>query len=843
MEKTNDYKNLAKKELIIRPRLDAIFDHAFLKPFIVVNAGAGFGKTTSVTDYLKKRGYRIVWFTFAAPDNIAARFWEHLTRVFASHRPSLGAKMQTLGFPENLQMLSIFLADLTNELYEDNLTVAFVFDDLHLMKNPFVQTFLSNLLSSHLENSFFIFISRTWPILHQQLPVIPSVIRSVDLRFSLEETSQYLIAEGIDMDSGTVKKVYDYVAGWPIALSLVVLSIKRSSQKYYDDTALGETKFALHTLFEQEIFSQYTAREQDLLIKLSILDSFPQGLVHAITGDQQRSMDQLLNHNIFIRYDDKTGRLHFDPLYHEFLRDKLTMVERSKQQEAYEKAAIWCREKGHYYDAVRYYQQCGQYEELWSTLQMIEATRHSESEADFFIEQIEQLPEDFVKKHPMAYIVKSAMLINNHRFLEAAKILDEVEECIDSNMTGIERDNLLGECYIARGLLILSLDECGFEVYFKKAAKLLPEGSRRWNNKLQFSDYGPWLEMQSAMPGELEKILTCYKEGIPYIQQVLHGAGRGLDILYVCESLFLTEKIKDAQEFAYRAIYEARSSEQYDIVGKALLMLLRIYTALRDDVRIKEVFEQVRHYEKQTNAQNFGIWDIVRGWYYADLGDLKKVARWILNPVFQGLTHSSIDSAFLIRMRCMIASGQYSEVLAILSQFADASKGKGSIISLLYVEIGRAITYNHLKNWREATTSLTAAYRLANENQLIMPFIEYGSSMRSLLEHVDQETAPDIPPDWIEKIRIKSSTYAKRHAYLFSKYRQEQDGQVIDYRLSLREKELLENLSQGLTRVEMADTMKLSINTIKSLTKQTFAKLGAINAADAVRIAIMNRLI
>jgi LuxR family maltose regulon positive regulatory protein len=37
--------------------------------------------------------------------------------------------------------------------------------------------------------------------------------------------------------------------------------------------------------------------------------------------------------------------------------------------------------------------------------------------------------------------------------------------------------------------------------------------------------------------------------------------------------------------------------------------------------------------------------------------------------------------------------------------------------------------------------------------------------------------------------------------------------------------------------------MEISLNTVKSMTKQVFAKLGAINSADAVRIAMANQII
>jgi LuxR family maltose regulon positive regulatory protein len=50
--------------------------------------------------------------------------------------------------------------------------------------------------------------------------------------------------------------------------------------------------------------------------------------------------------------------------------------------------------------------------------------------------------------------------------------------------------------------------------------------------------------------------------------------------------------------------------------------------------------------------------------------------------------------------------------------------------------------------------------------------------------------------------------------------------------------EVLLGLSQGMTREEIAGLASLSANTVKSITRSVYNKLGAVNRADAVRIAV-----
>ncbi|MDL2219892.1 LuxR C-terminal-related transcriptional regulator [Ruminococcaceae bacterium OttesenSCG-928-O06] len=837
----------AESRLILRPRLNAVLNAALQEPFVVLSAGAGFGKTTGMAQCLAGSAARAVWFSFAEPDNIPARFWEHLAQAFAQHRPALGQKMQALGFPETLQAFSAFLADLTGELYEDEKTVVFVFDDVHLIHEGAVLAFLGHLVAARLENSCIALLCRTWPLPGAAFLLAPHTIEAGALRFSVQETKAYLKNAGLAVSTADAEKIWHYVSGWPVALSLVALALQRGEQALpaFDAAALAAAKPALYELIQREIFSQYTAAEQQLLVQLSALDSFPRGLVQAVSGERERDLGALLNGNIFIRYDADAMRLAFHPIYQAFLREKLLAVPQPVRDETYQKAGDWCRENGHYFDAAGYYRQCRQYGLLWDTLLQIDATRHKKSEAEFFIAQIEALPQEFRTQHPMTYIVLGVMLVNNLRFAEAAEALDAAEALLGQagNAAPDDTRQLRGELAVARGFLTLGLEQNGFEKHFQEAARRLPAGSRRWGGKLQLIDLGPGLNLQSAKPGELQKSLACFTQGVPYMAKVLHGTGQGLDKLCECEALFLTGEVKNAAAPGYQALYSAQAAAQYDIVGNALFMLLRIYTAQGDYARLLDTLEHVQRYEADAEAQALGIWDIIRGWFYAEVGQVEKTAGWIRNPVQKGFAPISIGRALLVRLRGLVAAGQYAEAAALLGQMQALAEGQGAVITRLYVHLGWAVVHHHLGDAAGSATALKAAYALARGNNIVMPFIEYGSQTRTLLQHAQKAGGHGMPAAWLADIHARASTYAKHHAYLVGRYRQQQEDQRTDYALSPREAELLALLSQGLTREEVAAAMQLSINTVKSLTKQAFAKLGAINAADAVRIAIINQLI
>jgi LuxR family maltose regulon positive regulatory protein len=72
--------------------------------------------------------------------------------------------------------------------------------------------------------------------------------------------------------------------------------------------------------------------------------------------------------------------------------------------------------------------------------------------------------------------------------------------------------------------------------------------------------------------------------------------------------------------------------------------------------------------------------------------------------------------------------------------------------------------------------------------------------------------------------------------YRLPKQDQDKTGPAAVY-LSRQEREVLTELSQGLTREEIADHLSIPLNTIKGVIRSVYHKLGALNRADAIRIA------
>jgi LuxR family maltose regulon positive regulatory protein len=122
-----------------------------------------------------------------------------------------------------------------------------------------------------------------------------------------------------------------------------------------------------------------------------------------------------------------------------------------------------------------------------------------------------------------------------------------------------------------------------------------------------------------------------------------------------------------------------------------------------------------------------------------------------------------------------------------------------------------------------------------------MPFAELGKDMRTLVSAALKDRATAIPRDRLEKIRNNASVYAKKLFAVAEKFNPPPSGSIaagsMAASLSPRELDVLTGLSQGLTREEIAEASSISPNTVKSVIRSVYNKLGALNRADAVRLA------
>jgi LuxR family maltose regulon positive regulatory protein len=299
-----------------------------------------------------------------------------------------------------------------------------------------------------------------------------------------------------------------------------------------------------------------------------------------------------------------------------------------------------------------------------------------------------------------------------------------------------------------------------------------------------------------------------------------------------------------AERYALQALQKARQGGQFEVESKTLFLLLRLYLHNGKYSCMRDILNQL---EQLTSCHGFinrhAFYEIETGWLNAMLGKGTEVASWIKSSTWSDNSNVLVDGfGDLAKCKFYLSSNDFNAMLV----FLESRTSEFGVSKFLFGQIGLAVNsavcHYHLGNRSEALRYLRIAYELANPNELIMPFVEMGNSMRSLAGAALKSTHSGIPAPWLEAIRTKATTYAKRLAYVRSCFLEKQ-GSDASPRLTGKELVLLEDLSQGLSRTEISHARNISVNTVKVMLQTVYDKLGARNGIEAVRIAATKNLL
>ena len=176
----------------------------------------------------------------------------------------------------------------------------------------------------------------------------------------------------------------------------------------------------------------------------------------------------------------------------------------------------------------------------------------------------------------------------------------------------------------------------------------------------------------------------------------------------------------------------------------------------------------------------------------------------------------------------------------------NSRSGKFDVGRYLFGQIGlaahRAVCLHNLGDREGSMNALRQAYELAAPNELDMIFIELGSHMRKVVAAASKIPGCGIPDQWLKNIQTKAATYNKRVWQVKSQYRQA-EGLDDGIQLTKKELKLLDDLSHGLSRTELARANGISIHTVNSMLQYIYEKLGVENSMEAVRVAVLKRLL
>lgn len=832
-----------RKGMLHRPRIDELIREGLQYPLLIMLAGPGYGKTQAMASYLGKCSDDIIWIRLGNTDNQYGYFWNHLIRIINDWDNRFADKLKALSFPDNYSIFEAFIEVLTISIKKEKRLI-WVFDDFGVISDKRIINFIRMIADAEIKNFHLILLSNALTK-HDSLAFIYGsqyLISGEDLCFTKEEISQLYALHEMVLAEDEHREIEHYTAGWPLPLHLLVLHKCKISNFVSHGGRL--TYQIIAKLFEENFFHHYSKSIKKLFVNLSFFHYFTSPLAFALYDGEKAELDKLDNHP-FLIYEPATERIYFHQLYHMFLRQKQYLIDQVEQQQLYRTVGDYYAEIGDTLEAINCYRSC---EEPIKMLKVICEYIRLEHEvtadnAPFFLEHLDLLPPEVVQAYPVAEHLRAIIHLNLLEFDLAERVLGELEKRLLADGSK-EANDLLAEVYAATGSIHLMANQVDFGDYYRKAIHYRPEGSNFHNrSQLSLRDNNIFT-LPDNQPGARARMEQAMHEGMPWMSRFIHGSMSGREHLFSAEAAYLTMELDETKQHAYRAIYKAQTQAQHDIVCNSYLLLART-AFLNGD--FDEMSRQIDNIVKIAAACDIGVIKEIRntalGWYYVKLHDDKRVPKSIFTLNDESRPMWTYGRSQLICANYLIHEREYARLTGMLEYPKGLQLQQGISPDRIFRYIMLAIAYYHLDQTDAAMEALQIAYDMSYHNRLITPFIEAQLHMVTLIQLVRGQHGTTFDPEWLDLISEEAAKFAKQAEAVRNAYYQGQTDTMIENPLSQRERKVLQSLSQGLTREEIAKQQYISVNTVKSTIRNIYNKLNASNRAEAVSIAITRKYI
>ncbi len=343
--------------LVDRDRLRRRLDPRDLPPLLVVSAPAGFGKSTLLAQSLIGPAGQtgrpdVAWLSLDSGDSDPSTYWAYVLAALRTAAPGVGGSAQALLDSPGGTPISTVLTSLINDLSAGEKEVVLVLDDYHVVRTPAVHEAMTFLLE-HLPPQLRLVIATRsdppLPLARLRARGALSEVRAADLRFTEQEAATYFDGMGLRLSAGEVVTLEGRTEGWVAALQLAALSLQgRKDAAGFIAGFAGDDRHVVDYLVE-EVVQRQSEEVRDFLLRTSVLPRLSGSLTDAVTGrtDGRAMLEALDRDNLFlVPLDDQRRWYRYHHLFADMLRARLLDERPGEAPELHGRASAWHERDG-----------------------------------------------------------------------------------------------------------------------------------------------------------------------------------------------------------------------------------------------------------------------------------------------------------------------------------------------------------------------------------------------------------------------------------------------------------------------------------------------------------------
>ena len=866
--KTKLSQPVIRSTILTRTRLFEDLDAGMRGRLVLISAPAGYGKTTLLCDWLRTRKPSAAWVSLEKEDNDPVRFLTYLIAAFQDIIPNAGQsqleKAASLRTPNFEKWLSLFINDL-NDSSDD---IVLVLDDYHLIDSRRVHDMMEFFLEHQPPHLHSVILTRSDPPLalarlrsQSQL----TEIRGNDLSFRSGEVSVFFnTILKLDLAERDVDLLGSKTEGWAAGLQLAAFSMQsRSDVSGFIRSFEADNRYIADYLME-EVLAHQPEQVQQFLMNTCILDRLTAPLCDAVTGskDSRDMLTYLENANLFIfPLDKKREWFRYHQLFGDLLKQKLQLSMNSAHvANLHQIASRWYEENDFHNEAVKQMLRSGDFD---ASADLI--VRHAQElllhgNVATLKSWIDALPENVIRGHLKLFVYHAmTMVLSSHPIGEAES---RIKEAIRAD----REKSISGEIMAFHGLIAAykgrsrkSIELC------EKALRLLPE------EDLFFRSFTVgYLGLNYLYSGHILPARKAFQEAVSIAGKTGNVMISVLARTHLAELLYFEGKLDEALSM-YEKACTIQVGKQQPVMGIALIGIGNLYREwnlldkamdhLQRGIRLADRFGEIgvlhgyigmsrikqaegdwksatlllnkaERIAREFDAMTFDdrIVANYRARFHIATGRLEEAREWtrsyqlgddetVLHAAEKDLTYMQMfDYSALVRLYIM--DGSPEKAVRLLRCMTDISCRKGWTLFEIDNHLCAALAQDALGDAHSAMESMQRSLRMAERGRLMRTYLDEGEPAINMISELNRRGGHSGRMSEYLKTILDMAPADDAH--------QSPDA------LSERELEVLQLIADGLTNQEIGDRLFISLNTVRTHTKNINSKLNVHNRTQAI---------
>ncbi len=882
---------LAGMSLIPRTRFDERFRSASRAKLVLIQAAAGFGKTTLMLQWraeLKEHGKATAWLTLDEADNDAGRFLAYLVAAFQKADPKMDLGNLEQSYFKGESLAGGFLLNLLERLESSQVPFTVFLDDFEVIQNPEVHHILRQVIDDIPAESRLVIGTRETPRLGLARMRIWGQLVEIgtdDLRFAPEETERFLRqAPGLNLDDEDLTRLHRCAEGWAAGLQLAALSLsgRQDSKEFIQSFSGSSTEIADY--LAEDVLSRQPDEVRAFLLQTSMLSCLSGPLCDALMGrtDGYEMLSYLERANLFLTpLDNERCWYRYHNLFAQFLRSRLKQVFPGRIADLHRAAAGWFSVQGRYVEAAEHALAAGDREAAAGLIEKCAVGLVEMGQFGTVADWVERLPPETLDQHPKIRLAYAWTLIFQCCYDKANAIIDQIN-------CGIERETLdpvtLNEVYSLRAVNLALVDriEESHHAALEGLARFCYPGTFAYANSnvilavclLTLNRFDEAQEVfhrarenhakagsilgivychcfegrAQLAQGRLQMALSHYRAAFSEAREAIPGYSRAAAVaaVFLAEALYELNELTEAERLLTGHLGFFREYVNLDTIASGYITLGRILSHRGQYGEALNLLEEAERVGSMRNWPRMGATvRLERARLALQCGNIDSAERMYRQfddrkiwKAFEPrvMPANDIEAAEIHSLRLLIRRGQAARALDGLRSELSRAEGSRRHWRALKIKILHAEALNACGDRKAALRVLREAVLFAAPEGYIRTFADEGISVVRLIRELRESGAVDggsglsgSKLDYLGRVLLAAGENVRRSAAQDSEAAEE----ALD-EITAREIEILGLVARGLSNHDLAEKLFVSENTVKFHLRNINSKLGAKNRTEAV---------